>query len=98
MSIIRPLLMISSQVQHSCPKGILSSCIKTSCLAAPSAPQVRHPNQRDLADVARRRETRSPSSPALRQHGQRSVPARTHQAIRQSTRVGKRGSALLSTT
>lgn len=43
--------------------------------------QVRHPDQRVMADVARRRETRRPSSPALRQHGSRSVPARENQGL-----------------
>lgn len=43
--------------------------------------QVRHPDQRVMADVARRRETRRPSSPALRQHGSRSVPARKNQDL-----------------
>lgn len=46
-----------------------------------SGPQVRHPNQRVLANVARRRETRRPSSLTVCQHGPGSVPAWTQQDL-----------------
>lgn len=51
-------------------------------------PQVRHPDQRVLANMARRWETRRPSSLTFCQHGPGSVPARSHQSLRQSPWVG----------
>lgn len=52
------------------------------------SPQVRHPDQRVLADVARRREAGRPPSPQVCQHGPGPVPARTQQDLHQSPRVG----------